>query len=53
MSGDLGVKCLRVMVFRCQRVKGLGVNYFRGYGLWVKGQGLIGYGIRVCGVQGF
>jgi len=30
MSGDLGVKCLRVMLFRCQKVKGLGVNEFRG-----------------------
>ena len=30
MLGDLGVKCLRVMLFRCQKVKGLGVNEFRG-----------------------
>ena len=53
MSGDLGVKCLRVMLFRCQKVKGLRVNEFRGYGLWVEGQALRGYEIRVYGVQGF
>ena len=30
MLGDLGVKFLRVMVFRCEWVKGLWVNEFRG-----------------------